>query len=88
MKAIKLQNGTVFATDGLLTVRLLSNGECTASPISYEVLEWDLRTEKPDMWEYLTETDIKSLPNGGFNKIAACFDNTRATLEMIKENGR
>ena len=87
MRGIKLQNGTVFATDGLFTVRLLSNGECTPSPIPYMVLEWDLRTENPNTWEYLTESDIKGLSNNGGEKIATVLNEARLTLEMENEKG-
>jgi hypothetical protein len=86
MKAIKLKNGTVFATDGLLTVRLLPNGECAPSPIAYEVLEWDLRTENPDTWEYLTEADIYALSGGAGDIIADTFESVRSTLGLCNDD--
>lgn len=80
MKGIRLSHGTVFATDGLTTARLLKSGECGVSPISYEVLEWDLRTEPPESWEYIFEAELRELPDGGYEKIAAVFERVRKTL--------
>ena len=39
MKGVRLSNGTVFVSDGLITVKMSKDGECGASPIAYEVLE-------------------------------------------------
>ena len=72
MKGIRLLHGTVFVTDGLFTVRVLSDGTVESSPISYFVLERDLSTEPPDRWEYITEAEILSLPAS--NEIRALFD--------------
>ena len=80
MKGIRLSHGAVFVTDGRLTVRLLPSGACGISPVSYNVLEWDLRTESPDSWEYLSEAEIRALPDGGAEKILAAFDNARRIL--------
>ena len=74
MQGIRLSFGTVFVTDGLFTIRLLKNGECTLSPITYRNLEWDLRTENPENWEYMTESDIRTLPDGAYEKIKAVFE--------------
>ena len=90
MKGIKLKNGTIFATDGIFTVRLLSNGVCTLSPIPYMVVEWDLRTENPETWEYLTESDIIYLPDNGGEKIVSLLKKASAVLEngSEKENDK
>ncbi|MBQ9746908.1 MAG: hypothetical protein IJW21_08825 [Clostridia bacterium] len=74
MKGICLSHGVVFVTDGDYTVRLLPSGECEASPISYNSLEWDLRTEPPDTWDYIWESEIRALPDGGFEKISAALE--------------
>ena len=58
MKGIKLSHGAVFVYDGLFTVKLSKTGECGPSPIAYPVLEWDLRTEPPDTWDYIFESDL------------------------------
>ena len=79
MQAIRVKSGAIFVSDGLFTVRL-SRGVCGPSPIAYEVLEWDLRTEPPENWEYLSEGELMSLPDGGYDKIAAAFARINAAL--------
>jgi hypothetical protein len=80
MKGIKLSHGVIFATDGLITVRLSKSGECEVSPIEYEVLEWDLRTEPPEKWEYVSEAELRALPDGAYDRIAAVFDKVRKLI--------
>ena len=82
MKGIRLSNGAIFVSDGLITVKLSKDGECGASPIAYEVLEWDLRTESPDKWEYVSEAELRALDDGGYDKICATIKYIRNTLEM------
>ena len=82
MQGIRLSFGTVFVTDGLFTVRLLKNGECAPSPITYRNLEWDLRTEREDTWEYIYESDIRALPDGAYEKIKAVFDEMHSNVGM------
>ena len=74
MKGIKLSHGVIFVTDGTHTVRLLKDGTCGVSPILYETLEWDLRTERPETYEYLTSGDIVNLPDNGYEKIKQTFE--------------
>ena len=73
MKGIKLSHGAIFVTDGIYTVRLSKDGRCGISPILYNNLEWDLKTERPETYEYLTERDIENLPDGGYEKIKKVF---------------
>ena len=80
MKGIRLSHGAIFVTDGLLTVRYLKSGECDISPIGYSSLEWDLRTEPPDKWEYIDENDIRALPDGAYEKITAVFERIHKNL--------
>ncbi len=80
MQGIRLSHGAVFVSDGLNTVRLLPDGKCGTSPMTLPALEWDLRTEAPSTWEYLTEDDIKNLPDGGYEKIQAAFARTESVL--------
>ena len=80
MKGIKLAYGTIFVTDGVSTVRVSKNGECDVSPISYSSLEWDLRTENPNSWEYIGEWELKSLPGGVYEKVLSVFEHIRDTL--------
>ena len=84
MKGIRLSHGVIFVTDGLSTVRLLPNGECGTSPITYPSLEWDLRTEPPSSWHYITESDIKNLPDNGYEKIQAVFAEMDIVLDDVE----
>ena len=72
MEGIRLSHGGVFVTNGISTVRILKNGEVGYSPISYFVLERDLSTEPPSSWEYMTDGEIRSLPE--WDKISALFE--------------
>ena len=72
MQGIRLSHGVVFVTNGISTVRILKNGEVGYSPISYFVLERDLSTEPPSSWEYMTDREIRSLPE--WDKISALFE--------------
>lgn len=82
MQAIKLAHGTVFVTDGKITVRLSKTGECVVSPITFSVLEWDLKNEPLDSYEYLTEGEIFALENDGYNKILQVFEKTKKILKV------
>jgi hypothetical protein len=85
MKGIRLSHGAVFVTDGCYTVRLLKSGECGPSPITYNSLEWDLRTEPPHTWDYIFEYEIENLPDGGGEKIRAAFEKIYALTEPKKD---
>ena len=85
MKGIRLSHGAVFVTDGLHTVRLLPSGQCGPSPIAYPVLEWDLRCENPNSWEYLTNGDIEGLD--GYDKIFSAFEDIYKVEAGVK-NGK
>ena len=61
MRGIKLERGATFVEHKGLTVRILRSGKIGVSPIMFAALEWDLRTEPPSTWEYLTEGDIRAL---------------------------
>ena len=80
MKGIRLSHGVIFVTDGLYTVRLLPSGECGTSPLLYSSLEWELRTEPPHTWDYISEWEIRNLPDGGYEKILAAFEKIRNLL--------
>ena len=81
MKGIRLSHGTIFVTDGVWTVRLLRSGECDVSPVLYSVIEWEMSKEPMDKWEYITEYEIKTLPDGGYDKIKAVFDKIYSTVK-------
>lgn len=88
MNGIRLSHGAVFVSDGLCTVRLLPTGECGPSPVLLPTLEWELRTEPPGTWDYMTEAEIRALPDGGFEKISAAMDKMRSVLESEKSYGK
>ena len=58
MRGIKLRHGTAFVEHEGVTVRIRADGKCELSPILFRSLEWDLRTEPQDSWEYLSDSDI------------------------------
>ena len=80
MKGIILSSGTIFVTDGLHTLRKTKSTDWQLSPILYQNVEWDLRTEPPDTWDYLTASDIKGLPDGGYEKILALLEDIQAKM--------
>ena len=82
MQGIRLSHGVIFVTDGLFTVRLLASGKCGPSPIGYHVLERDMQYESPDKWDYVSESELRDLPDGGYDKIAAEFERIHKILRM------
>ena len=88
MQGIRLSHGAVFVTDGVFTVRLLPSGKCGASPVTYHTLEWELRTEPPSTWEYISELEIRNLPDGGFEKISAAFEDIHKLVDISKNKNR
>ena len=58
MRGIRLRHGVTFVEYEGITVRIRANGECGLSPISLSSLEWDLRTEPPHTWDYITRSDV------------------------------
>jgi hypothetical protein len=68
MNGIMLSHGVLFVQYEGVTIRV-RNGECDISPIMYESLEWDLRTESGDKWWYVSEDEIKSMDSEIYEKI-------------------
>lgn len=58
MRGIKLSHGVAFVECDGITVRINADGKCDLSPIQLPSLEWDLRTEPPSSWDYLTKYNI------------------------------
>ena len=77
MRGIKLERGATFVEHKGLTVRILRSGKIDVSPIMFAALEWDLRTEPPSTWEYLTEGDIRALGEETVAQIEALADKLR-----------
>ena len=80
MKAIKLSHGVIFVKKDGVTVKVMPNGEVGLSPILFESLEWDLRTENPSTWEYLLQSDILALGKQTVEKINQDVDHFNKTL--------
>ena len=76
MQAIRLKHGVIFVKKDGVTVRISANGECEISPILFESLEWDLRTEPPSQWEYITEGDIMALGKETYNQLLDLINKT------------
>lgn len=74
MRGIRLRHGVSFVECDGVTLRIKSDGICELSPITLSALEWDLRTEPPETWDYIFESDL--------NK------STREQIEQIVKNYR
>ena len=72
MRGLKLEHGVAFIEYDGVTIRINTDGTCQLSPILLPSLEWDLRTEPPKTWSYITESDI-----GSFG------EDTRQQIEQI-----
>jgi hypothetical protein len=77
MRGIRLAHGVTFVEHEGLTVRISKSGEVDVSPVAFMVLEWDLRTEPPERWEYLSEGDIRALGEEIVARIEALADTLR-----------
>ena len=58
MRGIKLQHNVAFVEHDGVTVRINADGTCDLSPVLLSALEWELRTEPPKTWTYITDSDI------------------------------
>lgn len=58
MRGIRLRHGVSFVECDGVTLRIKADGICDLSPITLPALEWDLRTEPPDTWDYIFESDL------------------------------
>ena len=58
MRGIRLRHGVSFVECDGVTIRIKADGTCELSPITLSALEWDLRTEPPDTWDYIFESDL------------------------------
>ena len=53
-----MRHGAAFVEYDGVTVRIKADGTCELSPIMLPSLEWDLRCEPPETWDYIFESDI------------------------------
>lgn len=80
MKGIQIRDGALFVEHEGITVRVSQGGECQVSPVLYMMVEWDLRCEPPTAWEYLSESQIKALDQGVYEKVLAVVAEAHAVL--------
>ena len=85
MRGILLSHGVLFVECGLITVKVSKSGKCGVSPIMFGTLEWDLRTEPPNTWDYVSEAYIRSLDGGVYDKIMEVVTQTRKTLGLSED---
>ena len=81
MIGIKIKDGTLFVEHEGVTVRVSPAGECDVSPVLLMSVEWELRSEPLDRWEYLTESRIKALENRVYEKVLAVINRVHSVLE-------
>ncbi len=74
MKAIRLKNGVIFVEWGGFSTYRYDGEVWDVSPVLYSVVEWDMRTEGPDAFEYLTEGEIRALAH--FDALSALHKKT------------
>ncbi len=58
MRGIRLRHGVSFVECDGVTVRINADGTCVLSPVLLPSLEWELRTEPPEAWDYIFDSDI------------------------------
>ena len=68
MIGIMLSHGVLFVKHDGVTIKV-RNGECDVASIMYESLEWDLRTEPPEKWWYVSEAEIMDMDGDIYEKI-------------------
>ena len=74
MRGIKLKHGVIFLEIDGVSIKIKANGEVDLSPILFDSLEWEMRTEPPSEWEYVTEGDIRAMSAGIYEAAKAKAD--------------
>ena len=80
MIGIQIRNGALFVLHEGVTVRVMKDGTCDISPVLFMALEWEMRTEPPTHWEYLSESRIKALDGGVYEKVLAVVSRVNSIL--------
>ena len=80
MRGIKLKHGVIFLEIDGVSIKIKANGEVGLSPVLFDTIEWDLRTEPPSEWEYVTEGDIRGMGDGIYEAAKAKADAVNETL--------
>ena len=79
MRGIRLSHGVIFVECDGVTVRILADGKCGLSPIMLPSLEWDLRCEPPETWDYLFDSDIDEDMRAQIKAVIAKFNKIMGT---------
>ena len=82
MRGISVKNGACFVEVDGITVKISRSGECELSPINFNTLEWDLRTEPPDEWDYLYAGDIEMLGENVIKDINDIVNKFKSVLDI------
>ena len=68
MRGMALRHGVTFVEHNGVTVKI-KDGAVSRAPMTFDTLEFELRTESPDTWVYMTEGDIRGLGEEIFESI-------------------
>lgn len=81
MRGIRLSHGVSFIEHDGVTVRIKADGTCGLSPIMLPALEWDLRTEPPETWDYISDSDVDSYGKDTRDQLERIVQKYREVLE-------
>ena len=80
MRGIRLRHGVTFIEYDGVTLRIKADGICELSPITLSALEWDLRTEPPETWDYIFGSDLESFGEDTREQIRRIVEKYRSVL--------
>ena len=80
MRGIRLRHGVSFVEADGITIRINKDGSCELSPILLPSLEWDLRTEPPETWDYISESEIAAYGENTLRQIKAIVAKFHKTI--------
>ena len=81
MRGIRLNHGVAFVECDGVTVKVSKDGSCELSSVMFPALEWELRTEPPSTYTYLTDGDVDSLGEGVREGIELVVAKLKKTLD-------
>ena len=81
MRGIRLRHGVAFVEYDGVTVRIKADGTCEHSPVMLDSLEWDLRCEPPETWDYIFESDLDSFGKDTRERIVRIVERVRNITE-------
>ena len=81
MRGIRLRHGVAFVEYDGVTVRIKADGTCELSPVMLPSLEWDLRCEPPETWDYIFESDLDAFGKDTRERIVRIVERVRNITE-------